>query len=156
TGAEAPYSGVTVHVKNHDGYTSLCRILTESHGRYVKGVARKPEEGVPRNCFAGAPFALVAENAEGLFCMAHDDVADADLRVLRDAFGDRFSLAVHRHLDGGDAIRVRRAIDRAHRLDAPIVATNAVRYARREAKPVYDVLHCIRENTTLEAAGRAL
>ena len=45
---------------------------------------------------------------------------------------------------------------RARELDAPIVATNAVRYARREEKLVYDVLHCIRENVTLDEAGRAL
>jgi error-prone DNA polymerase len=155
-GTEAPFSGVTVHVADHVGYKHLCRVLTASHARYTKGKPRKPEEGVPRNCFAGAPFDLLAANAGGLWCMAHDDVSDGDARLLREAFGARFSLAVHRHLDGGDPGRVRRAIRRAKELDAPILATNAVRYALREAKPVHDVLHCIRENTTLEAAGRAL
>ncbi len=151
-----PHASVTVHVASHAGYTNLCRILTESHRLHPKGEPRSPDEGVPRNCFAGVPVAFVCANAEGLFCAAHDDVTDDDARALREAFGDRFSLAVHRHLDGGDPARVRRAVRRARDLGAPVVATNAVRYALREGKLAYDVLHCIRENVTLDAAGRAL
>jgi error-prone DNA polymerase len=83
-------------------------------------------------------------------------VSERDLRALRDAFGDRFSLAAHRHLDGDDLVRVRRASRRSRELAAPVVATNAVRYANREGKLVLDVLHCIRENVTLDAVGRAL
>ncbi len=155
-GAWPPHASVTVHIESHDGYKNLCRILTESHSLHPKGEPRTPEEGVPRNCFAGVPVSYVGERAVGLWCSAHDDMTDEDARLLRDAFGDRFSLAVHRHQDGGDPVRARRAIARARALGAPIVATNAVRYARREGKLVYDVLQCIRENVTLDQAGRAL
>src|SRR5262249_48890636 len=64
--------------------------------------------------------------------------------------------AVHRHMDGEDALRVAlvRAASRAH--GVPIVATNAVRYALREEKPIDDVLYCIREGVTLDEAGRRL
>jgi error-prone DNA polymerase len=155
-GAAPPHASVTVHIESHDGYKNLCRILTESHRLHPKGTPRKPEEGVPRNCFAGVPTSFVCEHSAGLWCMAHDDVTDGDARLLREGFGSRFSFAVHRHLDGGDHVRVRRAVLRARSLGSPIVATNAVRYAQREGKLVYDVLHCIRENITLEEAGRAL
>ena len=155
-GAEPPHASIIVHVANHGGYKNLCRILTKSHELHPKGKPRKPEEGVPRNCFAGVPVAYVCAHATGLWCTAHDDVTDADARLLREAFGERFSLAVHRHLDGEDQLRARRAVSRARALRAPIVATNAVRYASRDAKCVYDVLHCIRENITLDEAGRAL
>ncbi len=154
--ATPPHGRVTVHVESHDGYRSLCRILTESHRLHPKGKPRTADEGVPRNCFAGVPVAYVCDHTLGLWCMAHDDVTDDDARLLRDAFGARFSLAVHRHMDGGDDVRERRVLRLARSLDAPIVATNAVRYARREGKLLYDVLHCIRENVTLDEAGRAL
>ncbi len=156
TNAVPPHASVTVHVVDHAGYTNLCRILTESHRLHPKGEPRKPEEGVPRNCFAGVPIPFVCEHTEGLYCAAHDDVTDADLALLRDAFGPRLSLALHRHSDGGDHVRTRRAVRRALDFGVPVLATNAVRYAHRESKPLYDVLHCIRENVTLDSAGRAL
>jgi error-prone DNA polymerase len=157
-GATPPHASITVHLETHDGYKNLCRILTETHRLHPKGQPRTPEEGVPRNCFAGIPVSYICERgrANGLWCTVHDDVTDEDARTLRDAFGPRFSLAVHRHRDGEDDARIRRALRRARELDAPIVATNAVRFAAREGKLVYDVLHCIRENVTLDEAGRAL
>ena len=75
---------------------------------------------------------------------------------LSDAFGDRLSIAAWRHLDGDDDARVARAEALARDLAVPVCATNRVLYARREDKPVLDVLHCIREGVTLDEAGRAL
>ncbi len=46
--------------------------------------------------------------------------------------------------------------DLARRLRLPLLATNGVRYARREEKPLYDVFTCIRHHTHLDAAGRLL
>src|SRR5439155_13297163 len=120
-----------------------------------KGKPRKPEEGVARNCFAGIPLDTLCAHAEGLWCLTHDQRED-DVRILKEAFGERLSVGVHRHHDGGDRDRVREAIRIGRVLGVPLCATNAVRYARREAKPVLDVLHCIRENITLDDAGRAL
>ncbi|HEX4446363.1 MAG TPA: PHP domain-containing protein, partial [Polyangiaceae bacterium] len=42
-----------LHVESIEGYRNLCAILTVSHARHPKGQARKPEEGVARNQFAG-------------------------------------------------------------------------------------------------------
>ncbi|WP_394849622.1 error-prone DNA polymerase [Pendulispora brunnea] len=156
TRAAPPHASITVHVATLGGYKHLCEILTESHRLHPKGVARKRTDGVPRNCSAGVPVTFVCDRSEGLWCMIHEDVSDADARSLREAFGERFSIAVRRHLDGGDGPRGARAQGLARELNAPIVATNAVRYARRDTKPLYDVVHCIRECTTLEAAGRDL
>src|SRR5436305_7592246 len=47
-------------------------------------------------------------------------------------------------------------VDLARRLRLPLVATNGVRYARPEDKPLHDVLTAIRHHTTLDAAGRLL
>src|SRR5580700_4297257 len=40
-GAASPHASVTVHVENAEGYSNLCRILTESHRLHPKGKARK-------------------------------------------------------------------------------------------------------------------
>src|SRR5206468_12996960 len=42
------------------------------------------------------------------------------------------------------------------RLRLPLVATNGVRYARAEDKPLHDVLTATRHHTHLDAAGRLL
>ena len=152
-----------VHVENQRGYTNLCRILTESHRLNPKGVRKKTSdalEAVPKNLFAGAPLSFACENAEGLWAMVlpHHGAypREQDLELLKEAFGARASIGVHRHLDGEDRARVHEAKRLSSALDIPICATNSVRYARRDDKPLFDVLHCIREGTTLDAAGRGL
>ncbi len=158
---EAPYRTLLVHVENHAGYTNLCRILTESHRLHPKGQARD-EEGVPRNLYAGVPLAFVCENADGLWaslvpCSSGEPAWSLeDAGCIQAAFGARASLAVHRHKDGDDDARVRDVLELSRCTGIPVVATNSARYARREEKPLLDVLHCIREGMTLDAAGRAL
>ena len=44
----------------------------------------------------------------------------------------------------------------AHRMRLPLLASNAVRYARPRDKELLDVLTCIRHHTTLDSAGRLL
>jgi error-prone DNA polymerase len=145
-----------VFVESHAGYKNLCKILTESHARHTKGKARI-DEGVPRNCYAGIPLSFVCEHACGLWAIAPSCPAWwPRLGVLSDAFGARASLGVHRHYEGGDKARLERAIAESRRSEVPLCAYNAVRYALREDKPVYDVLACIREGMTLDRAGRAL
>src|SRR5262249_10508240 len=50
---DSAFSPLWLHVATKEGYGHLCRILTESHERYPKGKARRAEEGVARNQFAG-------------------------------------------------------------------------------------------------------
>lgn len=46
--------------------------------------------------------------------------------------------------------------DLASAFHVPLIATNGVRFAETSARPLYDVLTCIRHKTTLERAGRRL
>ena len=158
---EAPIDTLWLHVATHAGYVNLCRLLTESHERHPKGEPRKPEEGVPRNQFAGIRLDRICEWADGLWCtMAVPSAATPGLgdavAALKAAFGERLSIALWQHRDGNDEPRraVALALSSEHRV--PICATNRVLFARREDKAVFDVLHCIREGTTLDEAGRAL
>jgi error-prone DNA polymerase len=149
---------IFVHVANAEGYTNLCRLLTESHARHPKGKPRKDDGLVPRNQFAGLPVESVCENAKGLWCLAPPPApaAESTVTLLRDAFRDRLSIAVWRHFDGNDDERIARARSIARDLRVPLCATNRVLFASPRDKPVFDVLHCIREGTTLDEAGRAL
>ena len=75
------------------------------------------------------------------------------LRLLREAFGERLwigaSLAYGADMRGGLARRA--ALARAVR--APLIATNDALMHAPERRALADVLACIRETTTLEAAG---
>jgi error-prone DNA polymerase len=163
-----------VHVESLEGYQNLCKILTASHARYTKGKARgvggipprSERDGVPRNCYAGIPLSFVCQHASGLWALADarlsswggspDPEASRDLGLLRDAFGERASLGVYRHFEGGDKAKIQRAVRLSKRFGLPLCAHNAVRYARPDDKLVYDVVTCIREGLTLDRAGRFL
>jgi error-prone DNA polymerase len=149
---------LTVLVENHVGYTNLCKILTESHRRHPRSQPTKrtenlDEDELPRNTFAGIPVAFVCAHAEGLWALA-----DATLPIaeLHRAFGPRLSISVHLHKDGEDRVRVTRALDASRIHAVPLCATNRVLFAKPEDKPIFDLLHCIREGKTLDEAGRDL
>ncbi len=152
-----------IFVANGEGYTGLCRLLTASHERHPKGRSRgrkkRTEETedpeAPRNQYAGLPLEQLCSFASGLWCLAPPESL-ADAAVLKEAFGDRLSIAAWRHMDGEDDARIARAESMGHALGVPVCATNRVLFARREDKPVFDVLHCIREGLTLDDAGRSL
>ena len=149
---------LTVLVENHAGYTNLCKILTESHRRHPRSQPTRrtenlDEDELPRNTFAGIPVAFVCAHADGLWALA-----DATLPIaeLHRGFGLRLSIAVHLHKDGEDRVRVTRALDAARTHALPLCATNRVLFAMPEDKPIFDLLHCIREGKTLDEAGRDL
>jgi error-prone DNA polymerase len=71
---------------------------------------------------------------------------------------DRRNVCVElqRHLlrDESEANAALTALAEAFRV--PVVATNDVRFARSDDRPLFDLLTCVRHRTTLDAAGRRL
>ena len=151
-------STLWLHVASGEGYANLCHILTESHARHPKGKPRKPEENVARNQFAGLPLDRICSRASGLFCTVPPDGPDAEAAIatLKECFDDRLSIAAWKHFDGEDEVRLARAEALGTRLDVAICATNRVLFSVPEDKSIFDVLTCIREGITLDAAGRSL
>jgi error-prone DNA polymerase len=153
---------ITVLVENHDGYTNLCRILSESHRRHPKNIPLKrkeelEEEDLPKNTWAGIPLSYINEHSAGLWALVDAAILEEPAgREAIKAFGNRLSIAVHLHKDGEDRARVSRAETVARTFGLPICATNRVLYARPQDKPLLDVLYCIREGKTLEEGGREL
>ena len=156
TGPTAP-PRLTLLVESRSGYKSLCRLLTAAARDKPKGAAI-------------ATWEEVARESEGLCCitggdegpLAHAlregglDAARAELARLAALFPGRLWVELQRHRRRDEEHRNVALVELASRLHLPLVATNGVRYARRADKPLHDVLSCIREHTTLDAAGTLL
>ncbi|HVR98395.1 MAG TPA: PHP domain-containing protein, partial [Thermoanaerobaculia bacterium] len=148
---------VTVLVENQTGYKNLCKLLTAAARGRPKGEAR-------------ASWGMIAEHAAGLRCLTGGeegpvaqelerggvDAARRALEKLHGIFGGRLHVELQRHRLRDEEHRNQALIDLASRLRLPLLATNGVRYARPEDKPLHDVLTAIRHHTTLDAAGSLL
>ena len=82
---------------------------------------------------------------------------EAELIRVRDELGrGDLYLAVSHLYRGDDRARIEALAQVAERAGVAIVATNDVLYHAPERRPLQDVLTCIREKTTIAAAGRLL
>ena len=143
---------MTLLVENRAGYKNLCRLLTAAARDRPKGDAR-------------ATWDQIAEHAQGLYCLsggeegpviralatAGVDAARRRLESLAAIFGGRVAVELQRHRLREEEHRNRALVDLAKKLRLPAVATQGVRYARPEDKPLHDVLTAIRHRTTLDA-----
>jgi error-prone DNA polymerase len=136
-------ASVALLVEDARGYANLCRLLTDAHRAHPKGTA-------------GIRASRIAEAAAGLVAVVPFDprwpLERGELEALREAFGERGAIAVWRHLDRHDAPR----LEAATALGWPIVASARPLFHDRAKKPLADVLRCIRDGTTLDAAGTDL
>jgi error-prone DNA polymerase len=122
------------------GYRNLCRLLTDAALRAPKG------EAVPT-------WGDLEGRSDGLICLTREV---AWIERLRRFFPGRLYLELQRHLDPAEERENRVLVAAAERHGLPLVATNDVRHATAEGRSLLDVLTCLREKTTLDAAGRRL
>ena len=106
-------------------------------------------------------FEQALAHAEGLIALAVAPIApdaafEARLKAWREAWPDTLYLAAQPLWRGDDRARLNRLAGMASRTGAPMIATNAVLYHRAERRPLQDVLTCIREGTSIDAAGLRL
>jgi error-prone DNA polymerase len=137
-------------VEDRTGYRNLCRLLTAAAAGHPKGRAR-------------ATWAQLEAHAAGLTCLAGGSdgplagpEAVRHLERLRGFFADHLAIDVHRHRERTGERLACRLADLAEHHHIPVVATNDVRHATPERRPLFDVLSCIHLGTTLDAAGRRL
>src|SRR5204862_533015 len=69
---------------------------------------------------------------------------------------DHVYVELQRHLDRDEAVDNESLIDLASAYRVPLVATNGVRFAAPDERPLHDVFTCLFHKTTLAAAGRRL
>ncbi len=126
----------------------LCRLLTTGNLRAVKGECH-------------LDFADLLAWGEGMILgvmpgIRPDERLKATVRALRDKFPSSVCLMANFTYGGDDQRRLTFLARAARRLRVPLMATNDVHYHVPERRPLQDVLTCIREKTTIAAAGYRL
>lgn len=145
-------SSLVLLVENSRGYQNLCQLLTLAHEHRPKGES-------------ALELGWLADRSEGLWAVvpapeepervppAHSQRLCA---VVKECFADRAMLGAYRRLDASDPARLRWAREWSAMYDLPVVASARPLYHDKSRKPLADVLHCIREGTTLDRAGTSL
>ncbi|HYS56121.1 MAG TPA: error-prone DNA polymerase [Thermoanaerobaculia bacterium] len=136
-----PRDRATLLVENRDGYKNLCKLITAGAAGREKGKARFTWE-------------LIEQYGAGLHCLTRAD--DATIERISGIFQGRTHVELQRHSVREEEHQNQRLIALARRLRLPLVATNGVRYARPEDKPLHDVLTCVREGQHVDKAGKLL
>ncbi|MEM9555736.1 MAG: error-prone DNA polymerase [Acidobacteriota bacterium] len=144
-------------VRSRAGYRNLCKLLTAAARGRPKGDARVDLDllrahGDGLHCLTGGDEGLLAHALRrgGL------DRAGRTLDRLCALFPGRLHVELQRHQLRADEQRNQALLELAKRRRLPLVATNGVRYARTDDKPLHDVLTCARHYTQVDAAGRRL
>ncbi len=138
-------------VANRTGYQNLCQLITQTKLRAPKGES-------------AATWEDLDGRTDGLICLARDSVlppttnnpTTSNLSHLQRLFPNRLYIDIQRHLDPEEERLNQALMAVAGTYHIPLVATNDVRHATRSGRPLLDVLTCIRDKTTLDAAGRRL
>jgi error-prone DNA polymerase len=138
---------------DRDAYGRLSRLLTLGKRRAAKSECR----------IARADFLAAAKGQIAIALAPEDDAAFDDgaflahLRALKGAFDrDGLYLAASMLYRGDDDARLARLAALARRARIPLVATNDVHMHAAERRPLQDVITCIREKCTIDAAGYRL
>jgi error-prone DNA polymerase len=153
-GASLPGPGLwrlPVLVESPEGYRNLCRLLTR-----MKLDAPKGEGVLTLEDLDGGTTGLVAL-AGRVALMGHRYGVGGLLDRLVGLFGrSQVYVELQRHLLRDEAIDNQALIALADAFHVPLVATNGVRFAVAEDRPLYDMQTCLRHKTTLDRAGRRL
>ncbi len=153
-GASRPTPGVwrlPVLVESQEGYRNLCRVLTR-----MKLGAAKGEGTLALEDFVGYTSGLVALAGHAAVRGGGYGVGGL-LDRLVGLFGrSHVYVELQRHLLRDEETDNQTLITLASAFHVPIVATNGVRFAVVDDRPLYDLLTCIRHKTTVDRAGRRL
>ncbi|HUF05047.1 MAG TPA: DNA polymerase III subunit alpha [Aridibacter sp.] len=152
---ELPYYHIVLLAKDHAGYLNLVNLASRA---YTEGLYNKPRIDPD----------LLAERSGSLICLTSNlkgpvghhllngnpEKASANVRLLRDIFGNDLYLEVQDHgLE--DEAKVRDGlISLSKEMDVPFVATNDAHYLTKEDARAHEVLLCIGEGRTVEDASR--
>src|SRR5262249_18262861 len=153
-----------VWATNRTSYGRLCRMLTLGKRRVEKGECQlsvedflEHSEGLIAAANISPPLVGGAGGGETSWrhpanarVLKHSDAPlprpfpqGKGLYLLRDALGNRLSLALSRVYSGDDERYLRRMIDLSRRTRIPLLATNAVHYHDPNRRQLQDVLTCV-------------
>jgi error-prone DNA polymerase len=169
-------SSVLVYPTDRTAYARLCRLLTLGKRRAGKGACELAWEDLAE-CAKGLLAILIGDDwcaDDGTTCLrsareatnrgesslsparaapAFPATASGALHRFRDIFTDSIYLALTPRRQPGGAVRLERLSELARAAGVPTVATGDVLYHVSERRILQDVLTCIREGCTIDAAG---
>ncbi len=154
---------VTLLAETQAGYQNLTQLITRTKLRHgLKGKVETPM-ALPEElalyagglvCLTGGdegPLAHALRNGDAF------ESARSELEKLVQTFGPRNVYAeLQRHGRRDQEARNEAVVTLAQSLGLPLLATNGVRYATMQSRPLQDVLTCLRYKRTLANAGRLL
>ena len=149
-GTATPWA-LPVLVQSAEGYRNLCRIITRAKLKSPKGAFYLKLEDL-----TGHTTGLVALAGRPALEAGRHGVGGL-ITQLTSIFGRaNVWIELQRHFRRDEQGVLQSLIDLAAAFRLPVMASNGVRFASPESRPLYDVLTCIRHKTTLEKAGRLL
>lgn len=145
---------LTVYCMDHDGYHSLCVLLTRA---WLENQCHVKDRGeVKESWLAGEGtkgLIGISGGPEGeiqtLFRRGKTAEAEAAAEKLSHFFPDRFYLDLQRAGRPGDEAAVRFLCNAAAKLELPVVATHPVQFQKKEDFIAHEVRVCIAEGYTL-------
>ncbi len=149
---------ILVYPSDRAAYGRLCQLLTRGKSNID---AQAPETRIAKGA-CDLKLSDLLDFAEGqlLIVMPPHRFLAADLQAilarLMPACRGALWLGASLFHRGDDARRLKRLHRLAREANVPLIATNDVLYHHPARRPLQDVLTCIREKTTLNAAGRKL
>src|SRR6266516_3260136 len=160
TGAEVTLtdgSHLVVLTETSQGYTNLCRLLTEAHLGAERLDPRLPLQSLESR--HDGLIILSGSRRDGLLPKTLENEGLSSARKLAErckaVFGpDRFFVEIQRNRVRGDLSLSRALIDVAENLQLAVLATGNVYYHTRSLHRLYDVMVAIRHRTTLDCSHR--
>ena len=160
TGAEVTLTNGSHFIllaETSQGYTNLCRLLTETHLD-----AERLDPRLPLTALEARHDGLIILSGgrrDGLLprTMETEGISAAIklAQHCKEVFGrDRFFVEIQRNRVRGDIAHTRALIDIAGNLQLAVCATGNVHYHKRELHRLHDVMVAIRHRTTLDGSHR--
>ncbi len=142
----AEFRHLTLLVKNAQGWSNLCRLLTLAHARTRDG----RERGQPE-----LTLEQIEAHSEGLICLSgcagHGFHDEPSLRRLLAAFGrDDLRIELQRPFARHDRALARELAERARLLGVPCVASGNVHAHAPSRAPLQDTFVAVRSHLTLD------
>jgi len=146
---------VLVYPTDRPAYARLTRLLTIGKKRAGKGGCNLNWDDLAAHADGLIALHLSRSAGEVAARSAAGEGADTEgnLSRLRDIFGDRAYLALTLHRRPNDAVRIETLSQLARQHRIATVATGDVLYHIPQRRILQDVLTCIREGCTIDAAG---
>ena len=129
---------VIVYAEHAEGWGSLCELLSLGRADQQKGTSLLELE-------------QVLQNSSGLVALVDGSWAAEAIHEAMPTW-----VMVSRLLRSDDVQRERMAVEFARRIGRPVLATNRPLIHTRARQRLQDTLTCIRNRTTIDAAGHAL